>query len=360
MQDAQAFSPEEILVLHKAPLVALNGLALSRGFIEITGIALAPDGDPCRVKAHLDPGIEFQLHYPLPSPGAPEYYWYWPNAENIAFKIDIDLATSKEIANAVRISFAFDAPDVKLAHIKNSFYIPMDLRRYFTFPDQDKLSRVQMAETIGGVVVRGFSDYKRLRVLSETYGLDSRTARILDWGCGHGRVIRHFEDIGPGVELHAVDIDSDNIRWASENLPNISFSRGPLMPPLRVPDNTFDLVFGVSVMTHLSRAVQRAWLAEIQRILKPGGLALLTFAGDTNVAFISRILDQKWLSEYIETGSGRDLPSTDLEGIIEPGYYMNVYNTARVVRSLCSEYFEVLDVLECMFGYQDLAVLRKK
>jgi SAM-dependent methyltransferase len=324
-------------------------------------MALAPNGDPRRVNAHLDPGVKFQLHYPLPSPGGPEYYWYWPNAENIAFKIDIDLAASKATTNAIRIYFSFDMPDVKLAHIKNSFYIPVDLRKYFNFPDQDKLSRVQMAETIGGVLVRGYSDYKRLRVLSETYGSDLRTAKILDWGCGHGRVIRHFEDIGPGVELHAIDIDPDNIQWALENLPSISFTRGPLMPPLQVSENTFDLVFGVSVMTHLTPAVQNAWLSELQRILKPGGLALLTFAGDTNVAFVSRIIDQKWLSEYIETGSGRDLPSTDLEGIIDqPGYYMNVYNTARVVRSRCSEYFEVLDILECMFGYQDLAVLRKK
>lgn len=361
MLGARAFSPQQILALHKAPLVALDGFALSRGFIEITGIALAPEGDPNRVRVHLDPGIEFQLHYPLPSPGAPEYYWYWPNAENLTFKLDIDLAASKALANSIRVSFSFDAPDVKLAHVKNTFFIPVDLRSYLNFPAQDKLSRVHTFETISGVVVRGFSDYKRLRILSEIYGLDLRTAKILDWGSGHGRVIRHFADIGPGVELNAIDIDADNIKWASENLPNISFSRGPFMPPLQAFENAFDLVFGISVMTHLTPTVQKAWLSELQRILKPGGLALLTFSGDTDVAFSSRALDQKWLAEYIETGSSRDLPSGDLEGIIEDsGCYMNVKNTARVVRSRCSEYFEVLDILECMFGYQDLAVLRKK
>jgi len=300
------------------------------------------------------------MHYPLPSPDAIEYYWYWPNAGNIAFKLEIDLAGSKEVTNAIRISFSFDGRDAALAHIKNTFYIPLDLRSYFNFPPQGNLSRVQAFTTISDVVIRGFSDYKRIRALSETYGRDLRTAKILDWGSGYGRVIRHFAEIEPGAELHAIDVDADNIKWASENLPNISFSHGPLMPPLQVSENTFDLVFGISVMTHLTRDVQKIWLSELRRILKPGGLALLTFSGDTNVAFKSNILDQKWLADYITTGVGRDLPSGDLAGCLEdPGYYMDVYNTARVVRSQCSEYFEVLDILECMFGYQDLAVLRK-
>ena len=201
--------------------------------------------------------MKLQLHYPLPSPGAPKYYWYWPNAENLAFRIEIDLADSKVVANAIRISFSFDAPDVKLAQLKNAFYIPLDLRSYFNFPDEARLSRVQTWDAAGMVTLRGFSDYKRLRILSEIYGLDLRTAKILDWGCGHGRVIRHFEDIGPGVGLHAVDVDADNIRWAWANLPHISYSHGPLMPPLPVSENTFDpTIYGISVMTHLTRTVQ--------------------------------------------------------------------------------------------------------
>ena len=360
LRGAQAFSAEQILALHKAPLAAVDGFAMGNGLIEIAGVALAPNGDPRRVKVDLDPNIEYRLHYPLSSPGAPQYYWYWPNADRIAFKLDINLAASVAKADALRFTFCFDAPDVKLATLKNTFYIPINLCRYLNFPSADKLSRVQTFDTINGVVVRGYSDYRRIRALSELYGLNIASAKILDWGSGHGRVIRHFEEVGVDIELYGVDIDAENVRWASDHLSNIRFSCGPLMPPLQFAASTFDLIFGISVMTHLTRSVQDAWLADIQRILRPGGLALLTFSGDTDVAFNSHSLDKKWMTDYISTGRGKDLPSGDLIGKIDDDdYYKNVKNTAHIVRTQCSAFFEVLDVLECMFGYQDLAVLRK-
>src|SRR6185295_9883288 len=135
-----------------------------------------------------------------------------------------------------------------------------------------------------------------------------------------------------------------------QNLPGIDFEVGPLFPPTIFPDGAFDLVYGVSVMTHLTRDVQIMWLREIKRILAPDGLALLTFAGDTSVAFASRYLDPKWVEDYRRQGFGADLPSRDMIGIIaDPDYYKNVKISAKNVGVLCSEHFYVLDVLECMF-----------
>jgi SAM-dependent methyltransferase len=111
------------------------------------------------------------------------------------------------------------------------------------------------------------------------------------------------------VEAFGIDIDPDNISWAKQNLPAIDFRIGPLLPPTDYPDGSFDLVYGISVMTHLTRAVQIAWLREIERILEPGGLALLTFAGDTSVAFNSQYLTLEWLADYRLRGLGADLPS---------------------------------------------------
>ena len=115
LRGAEAFSAEQILALHKAPLAAIDGFAMANGLIEIAGVALAPNGDPRRVKVDVDPNIKVRLHYPLSSPGAPQYYWYWPNADRIAFKLDIDLAASVAKTDALRLTFCFDAPDVKLA-----------------------------------------------------------------------------------------------------------------------------------------------------------------------------------------------------------------------------------------------------
>jgi len=99
----------------------------------------------------------------------------------------------------------------------------------------------------------------------------------------------------------------------------------------------------------------------LERITHPGGLVLVTFSGDTDVAFTSRMLDQAYIDDYIASGRGHDLPSGDLVGKIDdPNYYKNVKVSAKAVRALCDPNFEVLDVLECMFGYQDLAVLRRR
>lgn len=353
-------SAKDVLGLHKYPLSSLSGFRVSDGILRISGLALPPDGDASRVAFQLNEGVAFTARYPLESPMVGQIYWYWPDARKSSFHIDIDLARTASSDEAYELTILFDAEDSPLAHIKNRYFIPKDLRAYENFPAAQNLQRVQRFSTIQQVAPKGYSDCRRMRALAAHYGLDLARARILDWGCGHGRVIRYFRELGPAAELHGIDIDADNIAWGQQNLAGIDFSVGPLMPPTRFDDGMFDLVFGISVMTHLTREVQIAWLKEIRRILKPGGLALLTFGGDTSVAFASRFLKQEWLATYRETGAGPDLPSKDLVGQIEdPSYYKNIKVSAPEVSKLCAPYFEVADILECMFGYQDLAVLRR-
>jgi hypothetical protein len=111
-------------------------------------------------------------------------------------------------------------------------------------------------------------------------------------------------------------------------------------------------------MTHLTEDIQRAWLGELRRVSRHDALVMLAFSGDTDVAFSSRGLDQAYISDYLARGVGRDLPSDDLrDQIDDPNYYKNVKVSAGAVRLLSRQYFDVIDVLECMFGYQDLAVL---
>jgi SAM-dependent methyltransferase len=358
---ARALSANQILGLHKAPLYSVDGFSLSDGFLDIVGLVLAPGGDPSKVRVDVDQGVEFQWHYPLPNPGAFEYYWYWPKSDQTQYRLRINLAESKNQDDAFRVRFIFDAPELTLSNLKDTFYVPKDINAYQNFPGASNLSRVQYFDNINGVVVRGYSDYRRLRAIAMNYGLDLNRAKILDWGCGYGRVIRHFSDIGPDADLHGVDIDLENVNWANDNLPRVSVIHGPLMPPLPYSDASFDFIFGISVMTHLPEHVQRAWLRELERITRAGALVLVTFSGDTDVAFTSRMLDQTYIDDYLKLGRGHDLPSDDLVGkIADPTYYKNVKVSAKAVRALCDPTFEVLDVLECMFGYQDLAVLRRR
>jgi len=103
---------------------------------------------------------------------------------------------------------------------------------------------------------------------------------ILDFGCGAGRVLRHVEArVAPGSELSGADIDARAISWLRATYPDRRFAVNGASPPLPFPDHAFDLVFAISVFTHLDEEDQMSWLEELRRILRPDGQAALSVHG---------------------------------------------------------------------------------
>ncbi len=102
---------------------------------------------------------------------------------------------------------------------------------------------------------------------------------VLDWGCGCGRILRHLPQPRAPKQIYGFDIDREALAWIDENLPWVETSRNDGTPPLPYPDASFDLIFNHSVMTHLDAFYQDAWLGELRRILRPGGIATLTVHG---------------------------------------------------------------------------------
>jgi SAM-dependent methyltransferase len=351
---------ETVRRLQAAPLYGIDGFAFQGGEATLVGMALSPEGDPRKVSVTSDPGVSLSLEFPLRNPDAADVYWYWPNAADSYFRATLDLAETTRGGPYYRLRVRFEGQaDDRFEDIRTTIVVPKHMNAYQNYPTGGSLQRVQFFDTIAGVTVRGASDALRIARLAQAYGVDPAGA-VLDWGVGHGRVLRHMPLAGMTGRLHGVDIDPDNIAWAGEHLKTLDMRVGPLMPPSPYADDSFDLVYGISVMTHLTRHVQEAWLAEIARILKPGGVALLTFSGDTAVAFQSYSLTADWLAVYLETGAGPDLPDNSLVGVIDdPSYYKNVYLTADRAAELCGRFLEVAGVHPCMFGYQDLMALRK-
>ncbi|WP_010663077.1 class I SAM-dependent methyltransferase [Marinilabilia salmonicolor] len=103
---------------------------------------------------------------------------------------------------------------------------------------------------------------------------------ILDWGCGPGRVIRHLPDLLDGQwSCHGTDYNSKSIGWCRKNLPGIEFNNNNLDAELLYPNDFFDVIYGLSVFTHLSAAKHHEWFEELNRVLKPGGVMLFTTQG---------------------------------------------------------------------------------
>lgn len=110
--------------------------------------------------------------------------------------------------------------------------------------------------------------------------LDLDHARVLDFGCGAGRVLRHWADrVERGAQVTGVDIDEPSVAWCGEHLRHVgAVHTCGARPPLDLPDAAFDLVYAFSVFTHLD-TYWADWLAELHRVLRPGGLALISFLG---------------------------------------------------------------------------------
>lgn len=104
---------------------------------------------------------------------------------------------------------------------------------------------------------------------------------ILDWGCGPARVLRHMPDVASEASSYSgTDYNSKSISWCNQNLQGISFSENQLMPPLSYEDEAFDLIYGISIFTHLSEEAHIKWLDELLRVLRKGGVLFLTLHGE--------------------------------------------------------------------------------
>jgi SAM-dependent methyltransferase len=117
-----------------------------------------------------------------------------------------------------------------------------------------------------------------LALLGEAWSFQGK--RVLDFGCGSGKVMRHFlAEAAAGCELWGCDIDERSIDWINAELhpPLNAFANGEA-PPLDQPSSSFDLVWSISVFTHLTDR-WAGWLAELHRVLKPDGLAIVSFLG---------------------------------------------------------------------------------
>lgn len=102
---------------------------------------------------------------------------------------------------------------------------------------------------------------------------------ILDFGCGCGRVARHWDGV-EGPEVYGCDYNPELVAWCAGNLPHLRAMRNELEPPTPYVGGGFDLIYALSVFSHLDEQRQRDWLAEFRRLLRPGGLLVLSVLGE--------------------------------------------------------------------------------
>ncbi len=103
--------------------------------------------------------------------------------------------------------------------------------------------------------------------------------RVLDFGCGSGRFLRHLLNAGTGATFEGCDIDKPSISWLEAYLPpphNVFLNEPD--PPLPRPDGHYRLIYATSVFTHLT-GTWSSWLCELHRLLARDGVFIATIMG---------------------------------------------------------------------------------
>ncbi|MCT7989013.1 methyltransferase domain-containing protein [Laspinema olomoucense] len=184
--------------------------------------------------------------------------------------------------------------------------------------------------------------------------LDSTTS-ILDFGCGCGRILRAFPSMTK-AKLVGCDTDGEAIFWCQENLSFAKFWQTAEYPPLPFENEEFDFLYGISVFTHLDEEHQFKWLEELKRVVKPGGLALLTFKGQWHINEMPDMGFKNQIELSLKE-SGFLFTQTKFWEKVFPDFYGDTYCTPEYIHKNWSKYFEVLEILPPSSAVPQYAVL---
>jgi len=195
----------------------------------------------------------------------------------------------------------------------------------------------------------------------------SEFADVLEWGCGCGRILRHLRPAQASEKLYGVDIDQEAVSWINENLPRVSASRIDGMPPLPYTADSFDLIFNHSVMSHLNEVYQDAWLAELARVLRPGGIITLTVKGrhafkhyvqTAGMIASARITDRA--AEDTLRSNGIIYIDEDQWSRVFPNFYHTAFHDVGYVFDRWTRFFDLRSYIpRGALDHQDMVVLQK-
>ena len=189
--------------------------------------------------------------------------------------------------------------------------------------------------------------------------------RILDFGCGPGRILRHMGAVAESCQLHGVDIDSEMVEWCAENIPFATFVTGPHDPPLPYDEASFDLIFNHSVFTHMDERRQDQWLAELKRILVPGGLALLTVHSPRQAHQVFRDFanggqDPEPFRDELERRGILFIREDGFIGSTHPDWYHSTFHAPWYIHEHWTQFFALRAYLPEGSHDQDFVVLEKR
>lgn len=320
---------------------------------------LRPDGDYSARFAFNGRRFD-RVDYPLERKDVGACFSARQRAKNCGFVLVANDTADLYPGGVLEITCA-DLATAPIASGRDSWFVP-DPSLHEDLPDEDRRFRVIGNRDASGFLMSGCTDFHRLdrACFASTGRHVAEHRRVLDWGCGCGRIARHLPR--PMDGYYGCDIDADNVAWCAQHLPG-HYSASSLRPPLPYQEASFDLIYGVSVFTHFRSNLEALWLAELQRVAAPGALLMMTVHGQTTVDYARLdVTARRKLLERIEregiSCSGRN---DQLDGCAaHENEYVNVYHSKQYVQRAWGQYFEIEQILPGYLFTHDVVIMRRR
>ncbi len=199
---------------------------------------------------------------------------------------------------------------------------------------------------------------------AELKGLSTagETPKVLDFGCGLGRVLRFFVD--EDWQLYGCDVDAETLDWSRRAWPGVELALSASQPPLPFPDSCFDAVYSVSVFTHFDADQQRLWATELARVTRPDASALITTMGPRAFSCYPVLAEHRRRFEeegfYLYRGDV-EAEARALPGTARPAFSVHgAFHTRDGLRRFFADGWTLESYVDGgLDGFQDLAVLRR-
>jgi SAM-dependent methyltransferase len=113
------------------------------------------------------------------------------------------------------------------------------------------------------------------------------TGRVLELGCGAGRLTGYLGDIA--ADAHGIDISPEMVAYCRRTYPKVTFSQGDMREVATLAPGPWDVVFATyNVLDVLSDEERRKILDRIHGILQPGALLIMS---THNLAYAPHLAD---------------------------------------------------------------------
>ena len=201
--------------------------------------------------------------------------------------------------------------------------------------------------------------------INEHYGEINSSTKILDFGCGVGRVsipiIQKYN-----TQLYCTDVDHTAIEFMTTNFGDKCTPKtNNYLPPLPFEDNFFDIIFSISIWSHLQPEIQIPWLKEMDRIMRENALLLISTAGFDTLE--KHNIEGRFLNVSAEMLHNQGIAFVKNTGLEKnPNMFPGVtgdwgvtFLDPEYVQAHWSKVFKLRKIINAAIGKQDLIVMEK-